>query len=121
VEDDELVQEMSKGSSKHAVENVETSRMSSTSICAEERSSLSASASQNGLNCCPRSGKVLDCGKRPVMEDMAAIAPSFVTIPCGMMGMSACDEDSPDVSCDLHFFGVYDGHGGSQVSQTYFL
>ncbi|KAK4401239.1 protein phosphatase 2C 16 [Sesamum angolense] len=57
------------------------------------------------------------CGRRPEMEDAVATMPRFMKIPLQMlMG----DHEFDGVTSRLshltgHFFGVYDGHGGSQV------
>ncbi|KAI5084742.1 hypothetical protein GOP47_0000911 [Adiantum capillus-veneris] len=57
---------------------------------------------------CPvLSGKVLVCGRRREMEDTAVIAPYFSQIHFA---------NGVEGSCDLHFFAVYDGHGGPQAS-----
>lgn len=66
---------------------------------------------------CPPGSKVLTCGRRREMEDTASVVPSFAALPCGMMGMCCCGNDpAKPTSSDLHFFGIYDGHGGSQAS-----
>lgn len=66
---------------------------------------------------CPPGSKVLTCGRRREMEDMASVVPSFAALPCGMMGMCCCGNDpAKQTASDLHFFGIYDGHGGSQAS-----
>ncbi|KAL0297194.1 UNVERIFIED_CONTAM: protein phosphatase 2C 16 [Sesamum radiatum] len=58
------------------------------------------------------------CGRRPEMEDAVATMPRFMKIPLQMlMG----DHEFDGVTSRLshltgHFFGVYDGHGGSQVA-----
>uniref|UniRef100_A0A5B7ARS3 protein-serine/threonine phosphatase n=2 Tax=Davidia involucrata TaxID=16924 RepID=A0A5B7ARS3_DAVIN len=58
------------------------------------------------------------CGRRPEMEDAFAIVPRLLKIPIQMLlsdrvvdGMSRCLSH-----LTAHFFGVYDGHGGSQVA-----
>lgn len=51
----------------------------------------------------PRFGITSVCGRRREMEDAVAIHPSF-------------SRKSDGNSNDLHFFGVYDGHGCSHVS-----
>lgn len=58
------------------------------------------------------------CGRRPEMEDAVATVPRFLKIPVQMFigdrvldGMSKCLSH-----LTAHFFGVYDGHGGSQVA-----
>ncbi|XP_076903816.1 protein phosphatase 2C 37-like [Bidens hawaiensis] len=50
-----------------------------------------------------RFGLTVVCGRRRDLEDAVAVKPSF------------CKTDSPD-SDDLHFYGVYDGHGCSHVA-----
>lgn len=51
----------------------------------------------------PKFGATSVCGRRRDMEDAVAIHPSF------------CKENSEN-SSNLHFFGVYDGHGCSHVA-----
>lgn len=51
----------------------------------------------------PKFGTTSVCGRRRDMEDAVAVHPSF------------CKENSED-SSNLHFFGVYDGHGCSHVA-----
>ena len=46
------------------------------------------------------------------MEDTATIVTPFVGRGCQIVE----SESAARVPSDLHFFGVYDGHGGSQVS-----
>ena len=58
------------------------------------------------------SGKLLFCGRRREMEDTATIVTPFVGLGCQIVE----SESAERVPSDLHFFGVYDGHGGSQVS-----
>ncbi|MCO5599630.1 hypothetical protein L7F22_053752 [Adiantum nelumboides] len=70
--------------------------------------SSSAVVEQHLQRRCPLlCGKVLVCGRRREMEDTAVIAPFFTQI------RSANGDEG---FCDLHFFAVYDGHGGSQAS-----
>lgn len=73
------------------------------------------------LDCIPLWGSVSICGRRPEMEDAIAAVPCFTKIPIKMlvgnglvngMGQSLTHLNS-------HFFGVYDGHGGSQVRPLY--
>lgn len=52
---------------------------------------------------CPNFGMTSICGRRRDMEDAVAIHPSF------------CRRSGQDTA-DLHFFGVYDGHGCSHVA-----
>ncbi|GLT72772.1 hypothetical protein SLA2020_446760 [Shorea laevis] len=58
------------------------------------------------------------CGRRPEMEDAVAVVPRFLKIPVQTLigdrvldGMTNCLPHQT-----VHFFGVYDGHGGSQVA-----
>jgi len=69
------------------------------------------------LDCNPLWGFTSVCGKRPEMEDALAAVPRFLKIPIQMLtgdrvpdGIDKCFREQT-----LHFFGVYDGHGGSQV------
>ncbi|KAF3446073.1 hypothetical protein FNV43_RR11252 [Rhamnella rubrinervis] len=58
------------------------------------------------------------CGRRPEMEDAFATVPRFLKIPVEMLiGDRVIDGMSKGLAHQtLHFFGVYDGHGGSQVA-----
>ncbi|PTQ44904.1 hypothetical protein MARPO_0017s0024 [Marchantia polymorpha] len=63
---------------------------------------------------CPPHGLVSVCGRRREMEDAVAAVPAFLSVPCDVTGCSC--RDSYGVHAPLHFFGVYDGHGGSQAA-----
>ncbi|RDY09544.1 Protein phosphatase 2C 16, partial [Mucuna pruriens] len=70
------------------------------------------------LDCTPLWGFTSVCGKRPEMEDAVATVPRFLKIPIQMLigdripdGINKCFSEQT-----MHFFGVYDGHGGSQVA-----
>ncbi|KAJ7958388.1 Protein phosphatase 2C [Quillaja saponaria] len=58
------------------------------------------------------------CGRRPEMEDAVATVPRFLKIPIQMLiGDRVIDGMSMSLTHQtVHFFGVYDGHGGSQVA-----
>ncbi|KAE8658044.1 Protein phosphatase 2C 16 [Hibiscus syriacus] len=58
------------------------------------------------------------CGRRPEMEDAVAAVPRFVKVPIEMLiGDRVFDGMSKGFAHQTaHFFGVYDGHGGSQVA-----
>ncbi|KAH7289650.1 hypothetical protein KP509_30G012900 [Ceratopteris richardii] len=70
-----------------------------------------------GSRSCPPCSKLLVCGRRREMEDTASIVPFFTQSqqnsggPCFCIGKG--DGRAP---CDVHFFAVYDGHGGAQAS-----
>ncbi|CAL5439478.1 unnamed protein product [Camellia sinensis] len=70
------------------------------------------------LDCVPLWGYVSICGKRPEMEDSVVAVPWFMKIPIQMfVGDDVINGLSQRVShITTHFFGVYDGHGGSQVA-----
>ncbi|KAL9242131.1 hypothetical protein vseg_016162 [Gypsophila vaccaria] len=57
------------------------------------------------------------CGRRPEMEDAVASVPSFQKIPAKMLlGEKFLNGASDTFSQIMHFYGVYDGHGGCQVA-----
>lgn len=62
------------------------------------------------------------CGRRPEMEDAVATVPHFLKIPIQMLvGDRVLDGMSKYLNQQtVHFFGVYDGHGGSQVLSLLF-
>ncbi|XP_050218870.1 protein phosphatase 2C 56-like [Mercurialis annua] len=56
-------------------------------------------------------------GRRSEMEDTVAVIPGFVSRTCDHVG--GCTAPGSKTSGEIspvHFFGVYDGHGGSQVA-----
>ncbi|KAM0887188.1 hypothetical protein ACQ4PT_029230 [Festuca glaucescens] len=58
-------------------------------------------------------------GRRPEMEDAAAVVPRFYRIPLWMVAADAAAADGLDRASfrlPAHFFAVYDGHGGAQVA-----
>ncbi|KAK4361796.1 hypothetical protein RND71_017037 [Anisodus tanguticus] len=71
------------------------------------------------LECVPLWGSVSICGKRPEMEDALMAVPNFMKIPIKMfIGDRVIDGLSQSLShLTSHFYGVYDGHGGSQVAE----
>ncbi|KAM7509588.1 hypothetical protein LguiA_020041 [Lonicera macranthoides] len=57
-------------------------------------------------------------GRRKEMEDAVTVAPGFMSRTCDHVG--GCTAPGSRNSCEIspvHFFGVYDGHGGSQVAK----
>ncbi|KAI6679547.1 hypothetical protein NL676_033428 [Syzygium grande] len=57
-------------------------------------------------------------GRRKEMEDAVAVVPGFMSRACGHVGgCSAPGSRASGEISPVHFFGVYDGHGGSQVAQ----
>lgn len=59
-------------------------------------------------------------GKRPEMEDTAIALPRFLGIPSHILTDSPVPH-APSQTLTAHLFGVYDGHGGSQVNFYLFL
>ncbi|XP_057504435.1 protein phosphatase 2C 16-like [Actinidia eriantha] len=70
------------------------------------------------LDYIPLWGSVSICGKRPEMEDAVVAVPAFMKVPIKMfVGDHVINGLSQSLShITTHFFGVYDGHGGSQVA-----
>lgn len=59
-------------------------------------------------------------GRRREMEDAVAVIPGFMSRTCDHVG--GCTAPGSRTSAEIspiHFFGVYDGHGGSQVFLQY--
>ncbi|KAL5572559.1 hypothetical protein UlMin_022156 [Ulmus minor] len=57
-------------------------------------------------------------GRRKEMEDAVAVIPGFISRTCDQVG--GCTAPGSTTSGEIspvHFFGVYDGHGGSQVAK----
>ncbi|XP_076949734.1 protein phosphatase 2C 77-like isoform X2 [Bidens hawaiensis] len=55
-------------------------------------------------------------GRRKEMEDAVAVVPGFMTLSCEHVGGCTGSRGSGEI-LPVHFFGVYDGHGGSQVAK----
>ncbi|KAL8537469.1 hypothetical protein ACS0TY_012554 [Phlomoides rotata] len=87
---------------------------------ASSRSSGSGRGSRSifEVDCVPLWGVTSVCGRRPEMEDAVATVPRLLKIPLQMLiGDRVVDGATPRLShLTGHFFGVYDGHGGSQVA-----
>ncbi|KAH9297823.1 hypothetical protein KI387_029505, partial [Taxus chinensis] len=84
---------------------------------------ICAYVSSEGISCLVDSNRVPPWayisipGRRPEMEDAVAAVPGFFCLPCGVVGgCIAKDSQKSSESSPLHFFGVYDGHGGVQAS-----
>nr|GEU51062.1 protein phosphatase 2C 56-like [Tanacetum cinerariifolium] len=54
-------------------------------------------------------------GRRKEMEDAVAVVPGFMSTTCDHVG--GCGGGGGGEVAPVHFFGVYDGHGGSQVAK----
>lgn len=61
-------------------------------------------------------------GRRREMEDAVAVVPGFMSRRCDHVG--GCTAPGSRTSGEIspvHFFGVYDGHGGSQVPSIFLI
>ncbi|KAL0380554.1 UNVERIFIED_CONTAM: protein phosphatase 2C 16 [Sesamum angustifolium] len=87
-------------------------------LSSEKEQSKGGVKSVYELDCVPLWGSVSICGNRPEMEDAVMAAPHFMRIPIKMfIGDRGIDGINQTLSqLTSHFFGVYDGHGGSQVA-----
>ncbi|XP_008242497.1 PREDICTED: protein phosphatase 2C 56-like [Prunus mume] len=57
-------------------------------------------------------------GRRREMEDAVAVIPGFMSRTCDHVGgCTAPGSKTSSEICPVHFFGVYDGHGGNQVAK----
>lgn len=66
-------------------------------------------------DCIPLWATVSICGERSEMEDAITALPHFLKIPIKML-VEDYEEMGPSLThIPCHFFGVYGGHGGSQV------
>lgn len=65
-------------------------------------------------------GSASAVGRRKEMEDALAVVPGFMAAACAAVGgcTAPASKTASEVS-RVHFFGVFDGHGGSQVPTTY--
>ncbi|KAL1532594.1 protein-serine/threonine phosphatase [Salvia divinorum] len=70
------------------------------------------------VDCVPLWGLTSVCGRRPEMEDAVTTLPRLLKIPIRMLtGDHGVDGGTTCLNhLTGHFFGVYDGHGGSQVA-----
>ncbi|XP_074592631.1 putative protein phosphatase 2C 6 [Curcuma longa] len=60
-------------------------------------------------------GSASTVGRRREMEDAVAVAPGFLDLTCEQVGGCSALPALGEIST-VRFFGVYDGHGGSQVA-----
>ncbi|XP_040935672.1 probable protein phosphatase 2C 6 isoform X1 [Gossypium hirsutum] len=62
-------------------------------------------------------GFSLDQGRRSTMEDRAVVQPGFMKLCCKDVGGCRAPECEYAMEKSLvHYFGIFDGHGGDQVS-----
>ncbi|KAM7260039.1 hypothetical protein ACFE04_015780 [Oxalis oulophora] len=89
-------------------------------LALEERVRGSGARSVFEMEYVPLWGYTSICGRRPEMEDAFATVPRFLEIPIQMLiGNRVLDGVSNSLTHQTaHFFGVYDGHGGSQGNSS---
>ncbi|XP_078149118.1 putative protein phosphatase 2C 6 [Carex rostrata] len=71
------------------------------------------------INCKPLWGCSSVRGRRSQMEDAYIVVPGFIEVPIWMLTKEPKIEGIDNVDAfkvTAHFFGVYDGHGGTQVA-----
>ncbi|XP_009589075.1 protein phosphatase 2C 37-like [Nicotiana tomentosiformis] len=91
--------DIGKGEKKVA-ENKETER---NALDLSESASISSNIERPGVSDCPKFGVTSVCGRRRDMEDAVSIYPTFI-------------REKHEKSSNLHFFGLYDGHGCSHAA-----
>lgn len=102
-----------------SVINPKISRTTTTTAAA---TTLSRAKSENVSyllrDSCPPHGMSSIIGRRSEMEDTLAAVPSFYSDPPFSSFSNNINHDNSQSGslCAFHFFGVYDGHGGSQAS-----
>jgi protein phosphatase 2C len=70
------------------------------------------------FKCVPLYGVTSICGRRPEMEDSVSTIPRFLQVSSSsLLDGRVTNGFNPHLSA--HFFGVYDGHGGSQVMNRF--
>lgn len=97
--DDEEKVQKSEESEKILVERTEPE----IKVSDRPESLCSSETERDFVSDCPKFGITSVCGRRRDMEDAVAVHPSF-------------RRKTQENSRNMHFFGVYDGHGCSHVS-----
>lgn len=85
---------------KKVAENKETE---TNALNLSESASISSNIERQGVSDSPKFGMTAVCGRRRDMEDSVSIYPSFL-------------QEKHEKSRNLHFFGLYDGHGCSHAA-----
>ncbi|XP_059298699.1 probable protein phosphatase 2C 24 [Lycium ferocissimum] len=92
--------EIDVGDEKKVAENKETE---TNALNLSGSASLTSNIERQGVSDCPKFGMTSVCGRRRDMEDAVSIYPSFL-------------QEKNEKSSNLHFFGLYDGHGCSHAA-----
>lgn len=110
---------------EEAVINGSTSKSSSVVLQSPLERGLSGTTVRSvfEMDYVPLWGFTSLCGRRPEMEDAVATVPRFLKIPIRLLIGDRMPNDTSKCLSHLtaHFFGVYDGHGGSQVSFSFLI
>ncbi|GAA0171378.1 protein phosphatase [Lithospermum erythrorhizon] len=95
---------------------------STSSLFSFPSSTTISAAENNNVRCVGRSGNCVTwgctsvIGLRKEMEDAVKVVPGFMMRRCNHVG--GCIAAPPsDALAPVHFFAVYDGHGGAQVAK----
>lgn len=71
------------------------------------------------MDCAPVWGCATTRGRSAEMEDACAAAPRFADVPVRLLAsrrdLDGLGIDAGELRLPAHLFGVYDGHGGSEV------
>ena len=102
----------SSSSDKVAGEGINGSDERSTVQSEKKMISRTESRSLFEFKSVPLYGFTSICGRRPEMEDAVSAIPRFLQSPTNSLVDGRFNPQST-----AHFFGVYDGHGGSQVKK----
>ncbi|XP_047972212.1 probable protein phosphatase 2C 6 [Salvia hispanica] len=104
--------------SRNPGNDVPVSKASTTDVRLDKGVAGRGSRSFFEVDCVPLWGLSSVCGRRPEMEDAVTTLPRLLKIPIRMLtGDQGVDGGTTCLShLTGHFYGVYDGHGGSQVA-----
>ncbi|XP_022721464.1 probable protein phosphatase 2C 6 isoform X2 [Durio zibethinus] len=109
--------------------NVETEISTNTAVVTASESSntncndIAVLEDKRAAKCIGRSNKgvswgyCMEQGRRSTMEDAAVVHPGFMEVCCKDVGGCMAPEcEHATKKSPVHFFGIFDGHGGDQVS-----
>lgn len=109
----EIADEIISGSSNNELAIKESEKKLPPLLEVSKRTGINRSVLR--FDSIPLWGLISIRGRSPEMEDAAVARPRFLRIPSEMlMDVPSANEVNQKLSADM--FGIYDGHGGSQVS-----
>lgn len=123
----EDAQDMVGGDGKDSDGSDESDAYTSSSVAqVSQEKRLCRTSSRNVIesDCLPLWGFTSICGRRQEMEDAVAVVPRLLQIPIQLLMddyqiLNGMNHNPTPLTA--HFYGVYDGHGGSQVCLQFFL